>query len=60
MCVCTNVEAQVWNYHSVVFTVWEYALVLMVETLHYKPEGRGFDAPSFWPHYGPGVTQPAI
>jgi hypothetical protein len=45
-----------------------YAIAQLVEALRYKPEGRGFDtrwchwnfslALSFWPHYGPGLTQP--
>jgi len=40
-------------------------MVQLVEAMHYKPEGRGFDSrwchwnfsltESFWPRYGPGV-----
>ena len=40
----------------------------LAAALRYKPEGRGFDSrwwhwnfsltQSFWPHYGPGLTQP--
>ena len=38
-------------------------LAQLVETLHYKPGGRGFDSrltSSFRPHHGYGVTQPLI
>jgi hypothetical protein len=44
---------------------WGHAVAQLVEALHYKPEGHGFDSrschwnfslpKSFWPHYGPGV-----
>ena len=42
-----------------------YAMVQLVEVLHYKPEGRSFYSCGvigifidliFWPHYGPGVN----
>jgi len=43
-----------------------HAVAQLVEELHYKPEGRGFDSrwchwnvsltQSFRPHYGPGVN----
>jgi hypothetical protein len=33
-----------------------YGVVQLVETLCYKPEGRGFDSlRSHWDFYGPGV-----
>ena len=45
--------------------VWGHAVAQLVETLRYKPEGRGLDSrwfhwnisltQSFRPHYGPGV-----
>jgi hypothetical protein len=47
-----------------------YAMGELVEALHYKLEGCGFDshwchwnfllAFFFWPHYGVGLTQPLI
>jgi hypothetical protein len=33
---------------------WGYAVAQLVEALHYKPEGRGFD--SRWSHWNFSVT----
>ena len=62
-----------YNFATVVFSVSTYileghAVVQLVEALHYKPAGHGFDSQwrhwnfsltqSFWLHYGLGSTRP--
>ena len=54
-----------WSYFGFLSRTVGHAVVQLLQTLRYNPEGRGFDfeccyrnfslTQSCWPHYGPGV-----
>jgi len=54
VCVCVCVYIYTYIYICIYIYIWGHAVAQLVEALHYKPEGRGFD--SRWCHWKFSLT----